>query len=555
MIRASEFQLDPAKIQIFLIQPLGAALQGFQAKIDEEPTWQGVLFDSVIEAIRTIRLVESCVILGHISDPNRFAEYLSLAKHLAPILRSGRMKMLLLYPREAAGRLPIERLQMYGVQDLLPEPVQERTILFKLTRAIKSMPKKLHQRDGTATVEASGKKGATQTIHQLDPISIQSEVFLLTSGGAKKVQDRWTIRLAGPAPQSGKWAEIDPRTEGQKSWQWNPADPAQDTLHKEEGAWTFSGQKPPEFSGEHWWFSGQKPLLEFVYDKQAYAKKFEVDETGALNVAKDSPQAPGILAEIQKTFKKMYRKADTGSAVTQIPVEPSFDGPVETESLGAASTPAQAQTAAADHSSAPSSQATGTLAQPSRVDTSDLGPQGDVDSILAGAATQAQFAPAVESDEPVLDLPDRVSALQMNFFASELIRKRTIPGVEMAKRFCGFISRGLSDPGRIVRVELWVEDQKKWVCISASDGKLSQLQISVRRANEHGGFEKDVLVSGTFTDESISWIGRLAIQGKGIKSLSPAHLKDLGEASCGIINSFLEDRDPKKRPAPNVTRP
>lgn len=560
MIRASEFQLDPAKIQIFLIEPLGAALQGFQAKIDEEPMWQGVVFESVMEAIRTIRLVESCVILGHISDPHRFAEYFSLAKHLAPVLRSGRMKMILLYPREAAGRLPLERFQMYGVQDLLPEPVQDRTILFKLTRAIKSIPK-ISRRQGGSDAGGNapgGKKAPSQAIHQLDPIAIQSEVFLLTGGGAKKIQDRWTIRLAGPAPQSGKWAEVGPRTDGQKSWQWNPADPAQDPLHKEEGAWTFSGQKPPEFSGEHWWFSGEKPCLEFIYDNQAYAKKFEVDAAGELKVAKDSPRVTDILQEIQKTFKKTYRKTDAGPAVTQIPIEPDYDPSADDRSALESSDAIQATAISLGN---PGGASAASDAKPASAAAED--------PILAQLAAQTAMSGATDAAVPSgtlnaaapggqeaavvavpADLADRVSALQMHFFASELIRKRTIPGVEMAKRFCGFLSRGLSDPGRIIRVELWIEDNKKWVCLSASDGKLSQLQISVRRVGMEGGLEKDVLVSGTFTDETMNWIGRLAIQGNGVKNLSSGLLKDIGEASTGIIASILEDRDPKRRPAP-----
>src|SRR5262249_51623944 len=142
-----------------------------------------------------------------------------------------------------------------------------------------------------------------------------SDCWIFERGGVRKIGDRWMIKLLGPGPSAGRWAELSSsgnsggNSSGDShSWQWVPHEPENDPFIKEKGAWVFTGTRAPEFHDEQWWFTGSYLSLEFMRDDKSFGAKVRLDEDRVLVIAQDSDQARAMLPLMEQSWNKQLKK-------------------------------------------------------------------------------------------------------------------------------------------------------------------------------------------------------------------------------------------------------
>ena len=564
MIGAAEFLYDPTRIQLFLINPVGPSARRISDKLEESTEWQPVLCESPLEAVKLVRQMETCVIYGYVDTPDALLHFLNMFRLIAPLIEQSMVRVIISHTQELAQIAPVERLRYSGAYELLPEPIQERSLLFKLDRAMKSLPsREMEMDDGSEESLArklsrqkrvAGRVPGTTSrqpkIREVAPLELESDCWLTLHGGAKKISDRWTIRLTGPGPAMGRWAEIDSHVAGERAWQWVPVNPSNDPFIKEEGAWVFVGSRIPEYHNDLWWFVGATPALDFYYEGQSFGAKLRVDDLDTLLVAKDSEAAKAALAAIMSTRDRLVRSIQTTAPlqterkkrepdveitemVSTFPDMVTGEAPSTVRGSGKAVSDADMLELEFEKALNPGT---------------DGGSPFEVSHQIAAAAAEttmlathrarvaAAGAEEPETDEPVVARPDRrASIVAAAFLASELLRKRELEPGEMAHRFCEFISGTLGG----VKVELWLRSApgQPWVCAGTENRKPGRLAAEIKDTPDTGSQQPDLLIGAVF-EVGDSRAGRLAFKGERIGEVPLDYAFQLGTPVTGILRSF-----------------
>lgn len=520
MIRASEFQYDPSRVPIFVADPMGPSFQRLAPRLEETGEYQVVLCDGPLEVLPLVRKMETCVVVGYVDSSDSMMKHVNMLRLLGPSIEQGLVRVIVTHTLEIADIVPVERLRYSGCSELLPEPVQERSLLFKLSRAAKGLSKRLSNPGDLEGNSPDGQSGVPRArrakIQEVPALVLESDFWLTLHGGARKIGDRWTVRLTGPAPSAGRWIEIDAIAPGSRSWQWTPLDPSKDVFIKEQGAWIFTGTRAPEYQGDLWWFTGREPALEFYYEGESYGAKFRVDESDTLMVAKDSEYAQGAITAIVASRDRVVKQIGGASRPSRAPADFQLsesaptDAPEETLPTAPADVPVSAP----------------------------VMPAAAPEPAPAQAAAPAQTPAATASPVSTLaqvTVEKRASPLAAAFLASELLRRREFGSAEMANRYCEYVSQSVGG----ARVELWVRVKagQPWVCVGTHDRKSGQLHAHVDKAGERFSQDSEILVSGPI-ELPDGREGRIAMQGMGMDRLPEDYADQIGPAAHGILRSF-----------------
>ncbi len=256
-----------------------------------------------------------------------------------------------------------DKLAYFRCKEVLVEPVRARTLVFKVERYLKALsaipreagssePNPAAQRKHSGIrgiqmkeeaeasekevveskvptlAEAQPKVAKTPVVRMVNPLSIESDCWILQGGGARTVGGRWSLKLKGPGPSAGRWAECERPKEIQKdgaAWSWCPTDPDKDPFIGEQGEWIFVGGKAPEFLDDLWWFTGTSPSLGFYFEGECLGFKFrEGASSSEILLARDSSSALAALPAIEASWLRVVRSQQP--AATSASGDPAAQG-------------------------------------------------------------------------------------------------------------------------------------------------------------------------------------------------------------------------------------
>ncbi|HUP57866.1 MAG TPA: hypothetical protein VM598_10470 [Bdellovibrionota bacterium] len=320
------------------MRPYGRAYEGAIVRLTRDKGVQLHECDSIAEAVALVRKLNGTVLLCHSSDNDEFVRQVTLLKLLAKQTRLRTCRVIT--TTSVKHESVVQTLTFYGATDALQEPVNEKALLFKLERQIRSVAQakaklarqkaKTEAADAPASSsedrdakqglpdpraassrqESTGASARRPKLLRGEPIPVQSDFWLTDEVETKRIRDRWLLRLIGPSPDLGKWMRAPgaaARRGGRRLWQWIPNEPEGRALYKEPGEWFFRGQRP-EFQEMEWLFVGADPELYFAHSEKPLASKFKTNDRGDLVVARDSPASAELLPLIRESLWSMNRK-------------------------------------------------------------------------------------------------------------------------------------------------------------------------------------------------------------------------------------------------------
>ncbi|MCM2279513.1 MAG: hypothetical protein NDJ89_15665 [Oligoflexia bacterium] len=323
--KSADFKLEPGKVPVLFIEPFAPAFAQAVARLEQDPGIQVVECGSTLDAASLARRVGICVIVGFAGRDEDATRLLTLQKLVGQQI--SRKAVRLLFTSSVRDKDVIFRMTTQLDAEVLPEPVTEKSLLFKIDRLIKALPVVQVAEDarGAESLKKAEQAGLPQLVPS-EALAIESDCWLTIPGGAKVIGGRWVVKLRGPSPAHGSWLPIESAEAGLPAWQWRPTDEEKDPFIREQGAWVYYGQKP-EFQGGAWTFVGKKLSLSFYYEAESYGSKFETDSTGNLRLAADSEGGRRAARELERLEKlekaERARAAAGGETETAPPAQPN----------------------------------------------------------------------------------------------------------------------------------------------------------------------------------------------------------------------------------------
>ena len=308
---------------LLLVAPLGPSFVALKEKLTKESSpslpLQVVECPSSLEAVSIARKVGTCLILCFAGESDDIVKHITMLKLLSQAIARKQVRVVL----TTVFRQPAihSKLNLHGCSEILIEPTTPKSMIFKLERHYRALPRKktvespkAESPKKTETVIRTEEKQVVKPeapavsrapsrargIRIAEPLDLESDCWIISGGGAKKIASRWLIRLKGPGSEFGQWVRQESEDPIDFLWRWEPDDLENDPFIKEQGNWVFHGQRP-EFQEGTWSFIGKHPELSFYYEGHSYGSKFILDESGELVIAKNSAAAKKALELIKKT--------------------------------------------------------------------------------------------------------------------------------------------------------------------------------------------------------------------------------------------------------------
>ncbi|MCM2324652.1 MAG: hypothetical protein NDJ90_15440 [Oligoflexia bacterium] len=327
MIRnAADFKLEPGKIPVLFVMPYAPSFSQVMLRLEAGGVAQVAECPSTLDAASLGRRLGSCLIVAFVAKEEDSVRLLTLQKLLDQQLRQKAVRILV--TSAVREKELIFRISTQLDAEILPEPVTEKSLLFKIDRLLKLLPAPGLVADPLLGGELGERKVERDSQPQLiaaPPLELESDCWLNVPGATRLLGGRWIVKLRGPFPQLGSWGKIESGEPGLPAWQWMPNDEENDPFIRESGAWVFFGQKP-EFIDEAWTFVGKRLGLAFYYEGENYGSRFETDELANLRLTEDSEASRRAAAELMRLAKAIRygappqageEAARPGSAIAQ----------------------------------------------------------------------------------------------------------------------------------------------------------------------------------------------------------------------------------------------
>lgn len=440
MPKSADFIFNPALAPVLWVGPFAPDMRALYAKLAQEATLQVVECASTTDALAVMRGLPHCLVVLHAggageTDPD-LGPQLSLLKAI-PLSARGSVRVIVTTAADFGETH--ERLAIAGAAEVIRLPISLKAMLFKVDRHLKALPAPTApSATGRETAPTPRPVAAAPTLSGVrlgeknEFPSPEQHAFAFSGGGARRVDDRWQVRLRGPRPEWGRWVQDSSVPD---RWRWVDAAGAAD------GEWVFVGAKP-EPRGEFWYFTGARISLGLFERGALLGYKLCQNPKGTLVVSPDSQPALAALArgELGKsraaTERVAARRANADPGTNEEPIVVS--GP---ESV--------------------------LPAAPRLVPRPGGGP---VPTQAAETAPRAEASSAPDPDtgpEPAA-LASRFSPLALAFLASELAGRRGLDAAAKASRYCAYLGTNCGGS----RVELWVRPARgEWACAGTSDSR------------------------------------------------------------------------------------
>ncbi len=331
---ASDFILKDGVMPILLAEPYSPVFKQVVERLSADPLLQVVECGAYADAVGIARKIGTCLVLIHAPNPKDFSQQLQLLKNLNKEIQNKTIRVIV--TSKTTDQIPPDsKLEVFGCSEFIREPIQEKSLVFKMEKHIRTL---MQGQKGKIQAAQSGGNhesigfiespelfhASLETIRLLPELKIENDFWLLAGGGAKIVGGRWTVRLVGPGPAAGHWLKSDYVAEIEESgvsyWEWTPTNTSGDTFIKNGGTWIFRGQRP-EFQNGLWQFVSKNPELFFYRDLEKLGSKLIQDEHDILCVTKDSTIAREFLALIKSSLNK---KLSTNSNDKKIKAAPTI---------------------------------------------------------------------------------------------------------------------------------------------------------------------------------------------------------------------------------------
>lgn len=310
------------KSAILFVPPYSPTLEAVIGKLQENPQIEAIRCASSLEAASTARKVPGCLILCHVPSEEDLFRHLTMQRLLKTQIAKKTVR--LLATTSMKNDAVIAKIANQLGAEVIREPIQEKSLLFKIDRYLKALPRTESAESRSRAPGASEAVAAAPIEDEKNswdpPLELESDCW--SFGGKKapsRAAGRWTLRLFGPPPICGSWQERDlqgawpfsfsqdaARKSGDdKIWEWVPIDPENDPFIKEQGSWFFHGKKP-DFQKEYWLFVGRRPELCFCYENESYGAKIRPADANAnsLVLSTDSSAAGKAFNHIGALLSK-----------------------------------------------------------------------------------------------------------------------------------------------------------------------------------------------------------------------------------------------------------
>lgn len=271
------------------------------------------------EALQAAQQFLPCVMLISLRGSLDGAPQLDLLKKLEKQIRSGQVKALVL---SSVKNHPLARnITALGVTDYAEEPLQIKSLLFKINLIFKAVASTRKRMQGAGQEEKlvfksqENKKTESVTVSAEVPakykpaLQLGEDTFVFKNALPKKAGKNFLLEAEGPLPETGSW-KTEPGSEKEnEKWRWVPEkDQEGETLPDQGDGWIFDGEKPEfDVAKGKWKLKSKKPRLDFRKKGKTVATKVETDEEENIILAEDSQIAKENLM-INKTLAAQARE-------------------------------------------------------------------------------------------------------------------------------------------------------------------------------------------------------------------------------------------------------
>lgn len=199
-----------------------------------------------------------------------------------------------------------------GILDLVEPSINTKALKFKLDFWMKSLTAqaKLTNKGETQqkvvkntdqNKQAAGEKKPDPSIPVWNPpLELEDDIWLVKNEAeVKKILGKWLIRIVGPSPYVGQWAELKSGL-----WRYDIKESEKEMFVPNEGAWYFAGDQKPDFvwKENNWLISGESFDLFFKDSKQITSRLKSKDKI--LTICKNSLYAKTKEQIIIESFDK-----------------------------------------------------------------------------------------------------------------------------------------------------------------------------------------------------------------------------------------------------------
>ncbi|MGK5083315.1 hypothetical protein WDW37_08405 [Bdellovibrionota bacterium FG-1] len=309
MPKSADIILNPALNAILVVEPFAGSFPALCIKLRENPLNQVIECVSAMDALAIARQLRGCVVVLYARNMADVSQHLTLLKTLGTKIKSKEARLILTLAPEV--QKAANRLAGAGMTEVLAESIGFKALLLKVERHILALPQAPKPTSQAAPARPRGDFGDSEAGIRLGPrlnaLEPAQDCFALAGGGAVRRSKVWRIRLRGPAPENGRWSQIQ---QSPDRWAWKTE------VNLGQGEWIFSGSKP-EYRAGLWNFVSERPALSFMDSDQILAMKLGLTERGCLVVAADGEKTVKVIEELPVLPKDL---ADNATSLSQVRV-------------------------------------------------------------------------------------------------------------------------------------------------------------------------------------------------------------------------------------------
>ncbi len=286
---------EDGRVPVVVIRPWGPTFPEVIEYLGSANEVQLVECATSLEAVSIANQFDRCVLLFHAIELRDVVKHVTMLKFLKESIELERVRPIITTYIEQISVL--QKLSIFGCQEVIREPIPSKSLIFKLNRSIKALIQlnlvqevkpdssgRSLARDLGLGFEA--KESNVGLFRYLPPLAIESDFWFYPEGSPRRIGRRWLVKMKGPAPSVGKF-----EMEGsEENWIWTPVNRLRHPFQEKEGVWRFKGQSPL-FKKDTWWLVGVQPELMFYVRGECKGEKVGIDPSGILTVSKNSETA------------------------------------------------------------------------------------------------------------------------------------------------------------------------------------------------------------------------------------------------------------------------
>lgn len=531
-VEEENLKLSPGTVPVAFLKPYASSSALLLQRLKGMINLQAMECAQPQDLNRILEKSSECILVCHASNQADLVQQVTLMKLLKDSISQGKLKVLL--TTSFNQQVLFEKLKAYGFSEIIPEPIDDRKLAFRIDRIAKAflIDRKKEEfkvpemtENSPVQVEAPPITPPKEedAIRMVSALKLESDFWLFQANGTRRVLDKWMVKMLGPGPMVGRFVAVDEKPDpasvrSEQWWQWVPSKSQKDEFLKENGTWYFCGITP-RFEEGAWYFVGKNSELSFYSDHKNLGSKFSMDTSGVLNVTYDSLNAIRMRHQIE-------------SSVYEAPREEIAKAVENRFVLGADPvTPQAPSNPFSDKIRARLENAFGPATEEAKEIFSKL--NQNAASILEQSAASVSLS-GPEAIQAKKSLEPRLGPLALALLMSELVCKKGLSKEEIAKKFCAYV--GASCGG--VRVELWYKQNPQWGCAGTSDGSAGQLGTFLENLND-GAVRLGQTLAGTIISPNQKLLGALVISGPGVEDLSPEYALAAGSMALGLMETFV----------------